>query len=232
MEGDQGKVIQWSLRSAQGCFQNLGRTLDDLDQVVVHGAGHIKDECKGGCALRDVLLCGPGPCILPGAKRHWQRKGQPHQSAAHFSKFLGVSFSTVGTSEWVSIRGQRHRALKNGLERILKKNVRKAGLQPAAIVRYLWFLVQFLCAEVAASHLSVNDTSAVPAAAAVPVVCSQEPLFSPVIQRPPLSWAESPPGANTPCRIAVLWLDEMFWVTSRDRVRNLLLSSHAQRLPT
>lgn len=79
-----------------------------------------------------------------------------------------------------------------------KKNVRKAELQPAAIVRYHWFLVQFLCAEVAASHLSVNETSAVPAAAAVPVVCSQEPLFSPVIQRPPLSWAESPPGANYP----------------------------------
>lgn len=37
-----------------------------------------------------------------------------------------------------------------------------------------------------------------------------------------------PQAQTTPCRIAVLWLDEMFWVTSRDRVRNLLLSSHVQ----
>lgn len=40
-----------------------------------------------------------------------------------------------------------------------------------------------------------------------------------------------PQAQTTPCRIAVLWLDEMFWVTSRDRVLNLLLSSHVQRLP-
>lgn len=70
MEGDQGKVIQRSLRSAQGCFQNLGGALDYLDQVVVHGAGHIKNERQGGCALRDVLLCGLGPRVLPGGKRH------------------------------------------------------------------------------------------------------------------------------------------------------------------
>lgn len=61
VEGHQSKVIQRSLRSAQGCFQDLGRALDDLDQVVVHGAGHIEDERQGGCALRDVFLRGPGP---------------------------------------------------------------------------------------------------------------------------------------------------------------------------
>lgn len=70
VERDQGKVIQRSLRSAQGCLQNLGRALDDLDQVVVHGAGHIEDERQGGCALRDVLLRGPGPRVLSGGGRH------------------------------------------------------------------------------------------------------------------------------------------------------------------
>lgn len=70
MKRDQSKVIQRSLRPAEGRLQNLGRPLDNLNQVVVHGAGHIKDECQGGCALRDVLLCGLSPCLLPSGKRY------------------------------------------------------------------------------------------------------------------------------------------------------------------
>lgn len=69
VERDQGKVVQRSLRSAQGCLQNLGRALDDLDQVVVHGAGHVEDERQGGCSLRDLLLRGPARRVLSGAER-------------------------------------------------------------------------------------------------------------------------------------------------------------------
>lgn len=71
MKRHQGEVIQRFLRSAQGCFQYLGRALDDLHQVVVHGAGHVKDERQRRCPLRDVLSRGcQGARVLPGAKSH------------------------------------------------------------------------------------------------------------------------------------------------------------------
>lgn len=71
MERDQSEVIQSLLGSVQGCFQDLGGSFDDLHQVVVHGAGHIKHERQGGCALGDVLLLrGPGPRDLSGCTRH------------------------------------------------------------------------------------------------------------------------------------------------------------------
>lgn len=71
MKRHQGEVIQRFLRSAQGCFQYLGCALDDLHQVVVHGAGHVKDERQSRCPLRDLLFCGcRGLRVLPGAKSH------------------------------------------------------------------------------------------------------------------------------------------------------------------
>lgn len=84
MKWHQSEVIQRVLGSAQRCFQYLGCALDDLHQVVVHGAGHVEDERQSRCPLRDRLFCGcRDPSVLPGAKSHWQREVQPQQSAAH-----------------------------------------------------------------------------------------------------------------------------------------------------
>lgn len=78
MEGHQSEVVQRSFGSAQRCFQNFGCSLDDLDQVVVHGPGDIKDERQGGRALGDVLVC-----VLTRAKRRGQRQCHQQESALH-----------------------------------------------------------------------------------------------------------------------------------------------------
>lgn len=158
MKGDQGKVIQRSPRSAQRRFQNLGCALDDLDQVVVHGAGHVKDERQGGCALRNVLLCGTGgPRALPGAKSHWQRKGQPQQTTAHFRAKI-LYRNVFGSRNLKVSLDLTHWALKHGL--------RSESCD--------WLLVHLLWLPLGSCKQCLQ---------------SQEPLFSFVIQRPPLSWA-------------------------------------------
>lgn len=67
----QSEVIQRLLGSPQGGFQYLGGALDHLHQVVVHGAGHVKDERQRGRPLRDRLVAGcRGASVLPGAQSH------------------------------------------------------------------------------------------------------------------------------------------------------------------
>lgn len=179
MEGDQGKVIQRSLRSTQGCFQNLGGTLDNLDQVVVHGAGHIKDKCQGGCALRDVLLWNSGPCVLPSGECHWQRKRQPYKSGAHFrSKSLLKQSFWILCSRQSEPQGEswyigRDIGLSKLTKTYFKMSTNCTTLAPpeefacwccCCFHAPLWFLLQFRCAGVAAFHLSFSSLSGVSAA--------------------------------------------------------------------
>lgn len=84
MKWHQSEVVQRFLGPPQGCFQDLGGALDHLHQVVVHGAGHVKDEGQRGRPLRDGLVAGcRDPSVLPGAHSRWQRQAEPQQTAAH-----------------------------------------------------------------------------------------------------------------------------------------------------
>lgn len=192
MKWHQGEVIQRFLRSAQGCFQNLGCALDDLHQVVVHGAGHVEDERQSGCPLRDRLCCGRRvPSVLPGTKGHWQREVQPQQSAAHLKvKMLQRKSSCSGQSV---------------CQRVSRINAGRMGVSETGLGLRNAF--RFLC-TFCRSLSSRCELKACSCKLAVPVVCRVRSLFNPVTQRPPLSWAVSQ-AQTTPCCIALLSLDKI-----------------------
>lgn len=79
----------------------------------------------------------------------------------------------------------RHRALRCAL--------------PAAVVRFLWSLGA-VCARRSRSLSPLCELKPGSPSSCRSGCClrSQEPLFSPVIQRPPLSWAKNPPRRKLP----------------------------------
>lgn len=107
----------------------------------------------------------------------------------------------------------------------------RAEVQPAAVVRNVWLLVQTLCRRSRSlsplrelnrsQQLQQRLLSAESGALVQP--CHTKTTSQLGINFPPVAH-------TTPCRKAVLWLDEIFWLTSRDRALNLILSSHVQRL--
>lgn len=202
MKWHQGEVIQRFLRSAQGCFQDLGCALDDLHQVVVHGAGHVEDERQSRCPLRDRLCCGcRDPSVLPGAKSHWQREVQPQQSAAHLRvKMLHRESSCSGQS--VGQRASRNNAGHIGLS--------ETGLGLRLCLQILVHLLLQPLAPLWTKGMQLQVSSAC-------CLQSQE-SFQPCHTKT-TSQLGSLPGAKYPMLDSMLWLDKTVLVTSGDLAR-------------
>lgn len=199
MKWHQSEVIQRFLGPPQGCFQDLGGALDHLHQVVVHGAGHVKDEGQRGRPLRDGLVAGcRDPGVLPGAHSRWQRQAEPQQTAAHRGvKTLHHKKFLFWHSRCVRVR---------------------PGCRAAQDVEAFAFLRTSCCSL--SRRPPRCELNACSCTSAAPVVCSVRSLFQPVMQRPPLSWAVCPR-----C-VAPLWLDEKFLVTSGDLARKRHVFKH------
>ncbi len=111
---------------------------------------------------------------------------------------------------------------QNELKRIFWNTLQKTHKPKKTVKESLVFLRVFgfscsVCVRTSRSLSPLCELNFCGPGSCSSVCClqSQEPLFSSVIQRPPLSWAENLQGEATPCTIAVLWLDEMFSETLR-----------------